>query len=743
MRALALVAVLPSVLLLSACGGDSSSSDDVFLFSSSAPPVSGRAAKGVLQQAEVLAYQRVSGSWSLATTSQTDDEGVFVFANGLPEGVVRIVVKANGAGTSRMVCDAAGGCGAANGDAGDLDLDGVIDFGESMPMPAALALETVLPGNRPTGYDVAVTPATHLAAKYIERMPGEPSDAIVEMAHRQVTGVLGLDEGLFWRQPVDVTNADEVASASAEDLRHALMSAAFAELGAGTPETTLGLYAYRYAGLAGQLPVSYGASMHALAAAAQDVLAYVNSLRAVPLDAGAAFTEWAALEGTLTRVALSGEHNPDNLARARLSLDELDSYLDLAGINEDGDYLANQAAQFNYLNNQAMLGLLQVTFESVVAVVEASLTASAASLPDAEPLPTEIPINSVSDGFTASLKTDVTPMLLTISGESATLGQEADIIVEITPLLSGFESGMLTFALQSGEITNDSQVGTMSGSLSVQFLEPARNQALYDALMADPEMMDPATEAAIETFLANLRVRASIAGNMSLADATDPLHVLTGDIDAFAEIDIPAVMGEGDLLQIEVTSGQLQSPNGDSLYSLEGAGPALRITVDDSATLDAAFGFETAPLPAMEVTANGALNGIDALVGAILVELSTLESFDPASMLSVLTQIDISLLDLVGTGTLDIPADGKAWQFGLHGNRFDVSQPNSTEDAFSFYLASLEGGFILSGGEPVAAVTIDWMNLGAAIYSIDGEVDHYYTASLEGLLAGVPVSEPL
>src|SRR5690606_8105110 len=184
-----------------------------------------------------------------------------------------------------------------------------------------------------------------------------------------VTGVqtCALPIYFLWQAPLDLTDAAEVDAASADALHHALVSAAFAEIDGAQPHTVLNTYAYRYAGLAGQLPVSYGASMHALAAAAQDVLAYVNSLRAVPLDAGAAFTEWAALEGTLTRVALSGEHNPDNLARARLSLDELDSYLDLAGINEDGDYLASQAAQFNYLNNQAMLGLLQVTFESVVA----------------------------------------------------------------------------------------------------------------------------------------------------------------------------------------------------------------------------------------------------------------------------------------------------------------------------------------------------------------------------------------
>jgi len=201
---------------------------------------------------------------------------------------------------------------------------------------------------------------------------------------------------------------------------------------------------------------------------------------------------------------------------------------------------------------------------------------------------------------------------------------------------------------------------------------------------------------------------------------------------------------ENDLLQIQLTSGYLESPNGDRIYSLEGSEPALRITVDENATLDAAFGFEAFTLPPMEVTASGALNGLDELVGSIISELMEHETFDLNTILSVLLDIDISLLDLAGTGTLDIFEETgvKHWDFVLDGNRFDATQPNSTENALSFYLVSLEGGFILSGDEPVAAVTIDWLNLGAAIYSIDGQVDHYYAGSVEELLAVLPVELP-
>lgn len=731
MRALALVAVLPSVLLLSACGGDSSSSDDVFLFSSSAPPVSGRAAKGVLQQAEVLAYQRVSGSWSLATTSQTDDEGVFVFANGLPEGVVRIVVKANGAGTSRMVCDAAGGCGAANGDAGDLDLDGVIDFGESMPMPAALALETVLPGNRPTGYDVAVTPATHLAAKYIERMPGEPSDAIVEMAHRQVTGVLGLDEGLFWRQPVDVTNADEVASASAEDLRHALMSAAFAELGAGTPETTLGLYAYRYAGLAGQLPVTYGASVNVLAAAAIRVLDHINVLRAddglAPIEAAATINSWAASwTGNVTDVALNGSHDPADLTRARTSLDQLDHYLRVAGIDESASFAETQLAQLDWMYNESMLGLLQVMFESVVAVVDASIQASAVTFQN--PVPATVAINMPSTGLTATYTVATRELLIT--GETE-YGQEVAITFAITPILSGLEDGTLSYQVVSGSIINAEQTGAMNGTLLIEFFNDTA--PLVDALMEGDSSQ-------LQAFLAALHVKVGVVGSASLADSSDTSKALAGEIDAWAEVDVPALQNEDTFIQLQITSGEGSTPNGDRLYSLEGETPALHIGIDDNATLQTAFGFEAFGLPPMEVRANGGLDGLDAIVAELLGDLAGMETLDPTVIIQALLALDISLLDLHGTGTLDIddPAGHQAWQFVLDGNRLDASQPNSTENALSFYITSLEGGFIYSGGQPVAAVTVDWLNLGATVHAIDGTSDSYFLGSLEQLLSALP-----
>lgn len=746
MRATSLIALLPAVLLVSACGGDSSS-DDVLVLPSTSPPVSGRAVKGIAQQAEVLAYQRVGGSWSQVGSTLTDDEGRFTFASGLPAGVVRLVVQPTTAGTSRLVCDAASGCGAAGLDIGDVDTNGTFDFGETMPMPETFRMTAIIPGERPADYEVAITPVTHLMASYIERLPVSLEDKHVAMARAQIEGLLDVDENFLWQAPPDLTDAAEVDAASAETLHHALVSAAFAELGGAAPHTVLNTYAYRYAGLAGQLPVSYGSSRHALATAASSVLAHVNQLRVdaaqALLDAQAPFTAWLEQEGTLTRVALNGDYNPDNLNRARLSLDELRDYLNQAGIDENGDFLATQAAQFSWVNNNEMLGLLQTVLESVGAVVMASLQASMADIPDAPALPETINIAGVSDGLTATLDTTTTPMQLTIAGTSV-LGQTVNIVVEITSIIGGIDQGVLTYTLSTGEINNAQQTGSMQGALQIEFYNDT--QGITDFLVAyasDPEALnDPLMQDKLYAFLAALHVRASIEGSMSLAATSAPEQALTGAIAAWAEVDIPALQNENDLLEIQLTSGYLESPNGDRIYSLEGVEPALSITVDDSATLDTAFGFEAFTLPPMEVTANGALNGLDTLVASIIADLATLETFDPVAIMAALMEIDISMLDLAGTGTLDIFEDTgtKHWDFVLDGNRFDVSQPNSTENALSFYLASLEGGFILSGGEPVAAVTIDWMNLGAAIYSIDGSADHYYTGSVEELLAALPVA---
>lgn len=745
MRATSLIALLPAVLLVSACGGDSSSDSSA---APPSPPVSGRAVKGIAQQAEVLAYQRIGGNWSQVGSTLTDDEGRFTFANGLPAGVVRLVVQPTTAGTSRLVCDAASGCGAAGLDIGDVDVSGTFDFGETMPMPEGFRMSTIIPGERPADYEVAITPVTHLMASYVERLPVTLQDKHVAMARAQIEGLLDVDENFLWQAPPDLTDAAEVDAASAEALHHALVSAAFAELGRAEPHTVLNTYAYRYAGLAGQLPVSYGSSKHALATAANSVLAHVNQLRAdaaqAPLDAATPFAAWLEQAGTLTRVALNGDYNPDNLDRARLSLDELDLYLNQAGIDENGDFLATQAAQFSWVNNNEMLGLLQTMLESVGAVVMASLQASMADVPGAPPLPETIELNDlVSEGLTATLDTTTTPMQLTIAGTSV-LGQTVNIVVEITSIIGGIDQGVLTYTLSTGEINNAQQTGSMQGTLQVEFYNDT--QGITDFLVAyasDPEALnDPLMQDKLYAFLSALHVRAGIEGSMSLAATSAPEQALTGAIAAWAEVDIPALQNENDLLEIQLTSGYLESPNGDRIYSLEGVEPALSITVDDSATLDTAFGFEAFALPPMEVTANGALNGLDTLVASIIADLATMESFDPVAIMSALMEIDISMLDLAGTGTLDIFEDTgtKHWDFVLDGNRFDASQPNSTENALSFYLVSLEGGFILSGGEPVAAVTIDWMNLGAAIYSIDGTADHYYTGSVEELLAVLPVA---
>src|SRR5690606_14074683 len=169
MRFTPVFVLLSSITLLSACGGGGSSSDPVYTPPS--PPVSGRAVKGVLQQAEVLAYRRAGTGWSLARSTVTDDEGRFTFAGGLPAGVVKIEVQPATSGISRMVCDAATGCGPAELDIGDVDASSTFDFGETMPMPEGFRMSTIIPGERPADYEVAISPVTHLMASYLERLP--------------------------------------------------------------------------------------------------------------------------------------------------------------------------------------------------------------------------------------------------------------------------------------------------------------------------------------------------------------------------------------------------------------------------------------------------------------------------------------------------------------------------------------------------------------------------------------------
>ena len=519
--------VLTAFAVLGACGGDSSSPSDSNVVAPK-EALAGRVVKGVAQFADVQAYQHIAGAWSLSATTSTDAGGAFAFPDGVPEGVVRLVVRPASNGSSRIICDAASGCGAVGADAsGDLNENNVIDFGESMPMPSDFALAAILPAERDEDFVAAVTPMTHLAAALVESFPRNVDDRVIDIARHQVAQLFSLDDDYYAHAPINITDEAEMEAANAADVQHGLVSAAFAEVAGGNSvQEILNLYAKRFSMLAGQLPVTGEGSVDALNIAAMTVaeMAGASDENVTQL------TAWRALwSGRLTNVVLAGDYQANDLTTALTSLDELDYYLPMAGIDENGTFIAAQGQQISWLLNEDMLNLATVMLESVSLVVNASIVASADGVVE----PTiSIP---APEGLVATF-TRATNRLL-ITGERS--GQTLNAEFEITPLLLGLEEGLLTYSVPgTATLSNDTQRGELSGALTIDFNQ-SNMSVLVAALTGTGELT---LEQALQQFLATMHVTASIDGSASLAKTDNEEYAFDGEIDAYADINVPALI---------------------------------------------------------------------------------------------------------------------------------------------------------------------------------------------------------
>ena len=128
MKRLALSVAISTVLVLSACGGSGGSSSSSS--QSAAKAISGVAAKGVIQQGIVTAYELVAGNWVSRGSATTDESGQYTLnLTDYQNGIVKLVLSAGS--NTRMKCDVA-------------DCDGA-SFGQSVALGSDFALDAVLP----------------------------------------------------------------------------------------------------------------------------------------------------------------------------------------------------------------------------------------------------------------------------------------------------------------------------------------------------------------------------------------------------------------------------------------------------------------------------------------------------------------------------------------------------------------------------------------------------------------------
>lgn len=208
-----------TALTLAACGGGGGGS------SGTSSTVTGTASKGIIVNGVVKAYKIQNGVIDTTPVAEgtTDSTGKFSLAISNYSGPLHITVGSNGT-TSQMKCDAVSGC--------DTDGDSTPDynFGDSMPMPTTLTMESVIPKVTSGTVQGSVTPLTHMAAALSKN--NGLGELGIQTAISKVQSLLGVSNILNSKQ-IDLTDATAVGNAGAADvdaLKTAFLAAAIAKL---------------------------------------------------------------------------------------------------------------------------------------------------------------------------------------------------------------------------------------------------------------------------------------------------------------------------------------------------------------------------------------------------------------------------------------------------------------------------------------------------------------------------------
>ncbi|MCB1657086.1 MAG: hypothetical protein KDI39_02555 [Pseudomonadales bacterium] len=195
--------------LLAACGGGGG--DDAPASSTpTSSTITGTAVKGLMQSAKVTAYKVVNGKkGDKLTDTTTDNNGAYTLTVSGYSGAVILEMTADT--NTKMLCDIPAGC------------EGGVAFGAATSANG-LVLQTVL-GELKTTNKTAITPFTHLAAKFAEKNGFNKTN--IEIALTQIADLFGLPA---LNETVAVNPAGNLQTANSAEQQYAIMNAAIAQL---------------------------------------------------------------------------------------------------------------------------------------------------------------------------------------------------------------------------------------------------------------------------------------------------------------------------------------------------------------------------------------------------------------------------------------------------------------------------------------------------------------------------------
>ena len=716
------ILVLLLVAFVSACGGDSRVTGNEVVVDPE-PVVrnlEGRAVKGVIRHGVLEAHEFSGGLWQLLSVGFTDADGFFNIDLTGVANPVRISVTADV--NTRILCDALSGCGE------------VAFGGETLP-PENFRLVTILPSDY-AGEAIAVTPLTHLAARWIESMPaGLPlTDSVINLANARVADLFGLEAGFISQLPVDLTDATEISGAAS--MLHSILGASFSSIAYGNSidlQVLLEAYASEFAGQAGQLML---ATDYTEMRPGLDLIQLVsNSIVQTLIDEASRDALLASIDNLVSRwgenpLSAAGgayEYDQQDFDSAMVLLDDLDYYLNVAGIDESASFLSVQMDQFNWLYHDELsradtVGLVRVITENIIFAVLGSLSENIIGQMTAEEQPALgncIDLSGVAQlegllleqGYAIYCREE---QVLTVSGSRH--GQQVNVVIDVASLALDVPMNYTLRGVEPespAQVSNATAAGELQGNLSI----------VLSGIDPDQPIDIAAVSVAVELQGSGSIVRVS-------EQAGHPVAVGDGfiaSLQAGGSLNLGAIASGGAVLTVEVVDGVLQTPFGDQLFALDSAfcqgRAALLVEVGELSSLETCFAFEAFGLPEMQLTAAGELAGLFDLIGQVLAGIET----SPDDLAAVTDGLDPSVLSLLGGATLNIldaERGQRSYEFVLENNRLDAVR-SGTDHSLSFYLTSLNGGYIVSGSTLVATVNSEWQSLGATLVLANGEQRSY------------------
>jgi hypothetical protein len=706
---------LLGLLALAACGGDGRNQTAAALpedgpVSAPAPAYSGRALKGPLQDALIIAEVFENGLWRELDRTHSG-HGWFHLQPGVFEGLLRITALPSSQRASAMVCDVPAGCGSHA-------------YAGLVPLSEDFRLTTIVTAEQFFGGNIAVTPLTHLMAEWAQRVPGGLSAQSLELSRQRVAALFALSGDFVNQLPADPSDRIAFAVASEAQRRHGVLAASFAALAAEqSVASALNGISADFVRHAGQLPMAGEFGLRALFSGAQGIAADLFESPALLADWQQRLEQWQALSAANATLQQSWD-----VARFNELSGGLDQYAAGAALMQIEAALRAQAGQYLWLAQADVPAMMQVAYSAAGHALDAAINGerklleanSQCALWRPNRCYTYVVLHQ-DDQYSAIMRAfpSIMDLLGFLTGGSISPrveivgqlhGQQVDINLRVpTPGSQLFSGGLsrLQVDIIAARVANEAAISTLNGTLTLSL--PGLDLPEFFTALA-PLLTDNADPLQLAGNLLALlgtatELRLGLAAQGTLAPLAEPEAAFRGRLDARTTLGIAALTGlnpGAGLLALQVSEAELETPLGERFYSLPGQ-PALVFEVGPRLAVELAFGVALNGLPELQVALGGSL--------------------DPASGWAL-------------SGGADLQWPGYRLPYTLIWSRDGVllNQAGSSEAGIRLVPVSERGGYLMLGEQIVATMTLDPMATSLAVYFIDGDQQALGLAPLLALL---------